>query len=140
MKYLFAAGLGFLALTVLGSAEDVAAGEKAMAQSSTAQYAPKDYSHLLGMPGFSDQLLNMHFQLYQGYVKNTNLLLNTLKDMLAAGKTSSYEYAALKRRVGWEFDGMRLHEFYFDNLGGHSLIDDGSPLAKQLFFIKEKKS
>ncbi len=78
-----------------------------------ADYQAKDYSHLLGMPGFSDQLLKIHFQLYQGYVKNVNLLKGALRD-----KTPDFEYGALKRRWGWEFDGMRLHELYFDNLGG----------------------
>lgn len=81
-------------------------------------YQPKDYSHLLGIPGFNDALLRMHFQLYEGYVKNTNLLLSTLRDLALQDRASGYDYGALKRRVGWEFDGMRLHEFYFDNLGG----------------------
>src|SRR5580700_8236490 len=63
------------------------------------EYQAKDYSSLLGMLGFSDALLKMHFQLYQGYVKNTNLLLNQLHDMSAQDKSSSYEYGALKRRL-----------------------------------------
>jgi Fe-Mn family superoxide dismutase len=90
-------------------------------------YAPQNYSHLLGMPGFSDSLLQMHFKLYQGYVKNTNDLLLKLNTM-GAGQASSYEYGALKRRLGWEFDGMRLHELYFDNLGGNGNLDPASPL------------
>ena len=45
------------------------------------EYVAKDYSYLFGMPGFSDPLLKMHFQLYQGYVKNTNLLLSRLKEL-----------------------------------------------------------
>lgn len=95
-------------------------------------YTPKDYSSLLGMPGFSDQLLKMHFQLYEGYVKNTNLLLTTFRSMLNTNKTQSYEYGALKRRLGWEFDGMRLHEYYFDNLGGKGEIDSNSPVLQQM--------
>lgn len=91
-------------------------------------YTPKDYSHLIGMPGFSDQLLQMHFKLYEGYVKNTNDLLAKLKKV----DPSSYEYGALKRRVGWEFDGMRLHELYFDNLGGESPPDPNSPIYQAL--------
>jgi len=81
-------------------------------------YAPKDYSNLIGMKGFSDDLLKMHFQLYEGYVKNTNLLLNALQDFQSKNPLDSYEYGSLKRRLGWEFDGMRLHELYFENLGG----------------------
>ena len=87
-------------------------------------YIAKDYSPLLNMPGFEEDLLQMHFQLYEGYVKNTNDLIEKLQNI----DPSSYEYGALKRRFGWEFDGMRLHELYFDNLGGKNSIDKESPL------------
>jgi Fe-Mn family superoxide dismutase len=96
---------------------------------SVTNYVAKDYSSLLGMPGFSDELLQMHFKLYEGYVKNSNELLAKLAGM--AG-TSSYEYGALKRRLGWEFDGMRLHELYFDNLGGSDGIDKKSGLYEAI--------
>jgi len=92
-------------------------------------YVVKDYSCLLGMSGFSDELLQMHFKLYEGYVKNVNELLGKLQTMQG---TSSYEYGALKRRLGWEFDGMRLHELYFDNLGGETLLDKSSSLYEAL--------
>jgi Fe-Mn family superoxide dismutase len=38
-----------------------------------AVYQAKNFDHLLGTPGFSDQLLKNHFTLYQGYVTNSNL-------------------------------------------------------------------
>jgi Fe-Mn family superoxide dismutase len=38
--------------------------------------------------------------------------------MVKDGKTGTPEYGELKRRFGWEFNGMRLHEYYFENLGG----------------------
>jgi superoxide dismutase, Fe-Mn family len=95
-------------------------------------YVAKDYKKLIGMQGFSDALLQMHFKLYEGYVKNANDLLTKLKSMGDAGDTSSYEYGALKRRLGWEFDGMRLHELYFDNLGGTGVLDKSSPLMTAL--------
>ncbi len=81
-------------------------------------YTAKDYARLIGMAGFSEGLLKNHFTLYQGYVTNTNKVLDLLDQMLKEGKTATPEYAELKRRLGWEFNGMRLHEFYFDNLGG----------------------
>ena len=80
-------------------------------------YAPKDYAKLIGMEGFSETLLKNHFTLYQGYVTNTNKVLDTLDQMSKDGKTASPEFAELKRRLGWEFNGMRLHEYYFENLG-----------------------
>jgi len=76
-------------------------------------YTPKDYTKLAGMDGFSETLLKNHFTLYQGYVTNTNKVLDTLDQLTKDGKTATPEFAELKRRLGWEFNGMRLHEFYF---------------------------
>jgi Fe-Mn family superoxide dismutase len=81
-------------------------------------YSAQDYSRLIGMAGFSETLLNNHFTLYQGYVKNTSKLLESLAAMLKEDRTATPEYAELKRRMGFEFNGMRLHECYFSNLGG----------------------
>ena len=78
-------------------------------------YKVKNYEHLLGLEGFSDTLLNTHFGLYQGYVKNTNNTLEALK-VLRESENFGVEYAEIKRRLGWEFGGMRLHELYFGNL------------------------
>jgi len=88
------------------------------AEATSSIYTAKDYSYLLGMEGFSNELLKMHFTLYQGYVKNTNLIMSELASLNASGSTRSYDYGAIKRRFGWEYDGMKLHEYYFDNLGG----------------------
>ena len=95
-------------------------------------YTAKDYAKLIGMAGFSETLLKNHFTLYQGYVTNTNKVLDTLDQMSKDGKTATPEFAELKRRLGWEFNGMRLHEFYFENLGGKDGIDKNGKLAKKL--------
>ena len=95
-------------------------------------YTAKDYTKLIGLPGFSETLLKNHFTLYQGYVTNTNKVLDILAQMLKDGKTAAPEYAELKRRLGWEFNGMRLHEFYFENLGGKAALDMNGKLAKKL--------
>ena len=95
-------------------------------------YEAKDYSKLIGMEGFSETLLNNHFTLYKGYVTNTNKLMDTLAAMLKEGKVGTPEYAELKRRMGWEFNGMRLHEYYFDNLGGKKDLDKSGKLGKKL--------
>lgn len=95
-------------------------------------YEAKDYSRLLGMEGFSDTLLNNHFALYQGYVANTNKLLDMFSKMLSDGEIATPEFAELKRRFGWEFNGMRLHEYYFENLGGQGEIDRDGKLARKL--------
>lgn len=79
-------------------------------------YEPKNFDHLFGIKGFSDQLLKNHFILYQGYVNNFNKLDQTLVQIEKDGKYGTLEYAELNRRLGWEFNGMRLHELYFGNL------------------------
>ena len=95
-------------------------------------YQAKDYSSLIGTEGFSETLLKNHFTLYQGYVTNTNKVADTLATMLKEGKTGTPEYAELKRRFGWEFNGMRLHEYYFENLGGKNPLDKGGTFAKKV--------
>jgi Fe-Mn family superoxide dismutase len=98
----------------------------------TMTYQTKDYNRLLGMEGFSEPLLKNHFTLYQGYVTNTNKLMDALNQMLKDGKTGTPEFAELKRRFGWEFNGMRLHEYYFENLGGKGSIHHGGKLYQKL--------
>jgi Fe-Mn family superoxide dismutase len=82
----------------------------------------------MGMRGFSDSLVTLHLTLYEGYVKNTN----ELQASLDSKTISAMEFGALKRRLGWEFDGMRLHELYFDQLGGNGVVDVKGVLASAL--------
>jgi Fe-Mn family superoxide dismutase len=79
-------------------------------------YEAKDFSSLLGMEGFSDALLKNHFELYQGYVKNVNALLQEFEAMGWENRRATPAFAELKRRFGWEWNGVRLHELYFGNL------------------------
>ena len=95
-------------------------------------YEAKDYAKLVGMAGFSEALIKNHFTLYQGYVTNTNKVLDTLAQMAKDDKAATYEFAELTRRLGWEFNGMRLHEYYFENLGGTAPLDPAGRLAKKL--------
>lgn len=95
-------------------------------------YSAKDYTKLIGMPGFGDPLLNNHFTLYQGYVTNTNKVLDALDGLAKGDKAATPEFAELKRRLGWEFNGMRLHELYFENLGGTAPLDKGGKLAAKM--------
>jgi len=96
-------------------------------------YEPKNFDHLLGTKGFSDQLLKNHFTLYQGYVTNTNKLTDALSTLLKDGKTGTPEYAEMKRRFSWEFNGMRLHEHYFGNMKKEGAeLDGGSKFVKKV--------
>jgi superoxide dismutase, Fe-Mn family len=101
-------------------------------QTGSKPYEAQDFSKLKGMAGFSDKALDLHFTLYQGYVKNANLLLDQLQQLSAQNQMQSPAYAELKRRLGWEFDGMRLHELYFGNLGGKEPLNKDGKLMQRL--------
>jgi len=75
-------------------------------------YETKNYDRLIGLNGFSEQLLKNHIALHQGYVANVNKLVEKFETL----ETGVPEYSELKRRFGWEWNGMRLHELYFENL------------------------
>ena len=95
---------------------------------------------LSGLNGISDKTLEMHFKLYEGYVKETNNLTAKIDDFLKKGHVDEQEmpaYSELKRRLSFEYNGMVLHEYYFANLkkqGG------GAPDAKTGFFKAAEKS
>lgn len=92
-------------------------------------YAAKDFSSILGTPGFSDKLLQVHFKLYSGYVTNTNKALELLKSL----EVGTPQWAEVKRRFGWEFNGMRLHELYFGNMSKKKkTLPEGSTLFQKI--------
>ncbi len=80
------------------------------------KYEAMNFEKLLGTDGLSDQLLANHFTLYNGYVANTNKLIDEGAELEKQGKAATPQYAEMKRRFGWEFNGMRLHELYFENM------------------------
>jgi len=93
-------------------------------------YTPKQFD-LSGLEGISDQTLEMHFKLYEGYVEETNRLTEKIKELLATGQIDPEEmlaYSELTRRLGFEYNGMVLHEYYFANLkrGGSDHPDHAS--------------
>jgi len=95
-------------------------------------YQPRQFN-LSGLKGISDQTLEMHFKLYDGYVKETNRLSEQIAAILQKGKVDHEKtpaYSEIKRRLGFEYNGMVLHEYYFGNLkrGG------GEPSAHSQFF------
>lgn len=85
---------------------------------ATEPYKSKQFN-LSGLNGISDRTLEMHFKLYEGYVTETNNLSGKIAEFLKDGTVDQDEmplYSELKRRLGFEFNGMILHEYYFENL------------------------
>lgn len=106
-----------------------------MALLTKTPYKAKEFQ-LAGLQGISDHTMEVHFGLYAGYVKNTNLLTEQLVDYTEKGQASATNpaYAEISRRLGFEYNGMVLHEWYFDNLtkdGGRDL-SSSSTLGRAL--------
>ena len=98
---------------------------------ATEPYKAKQFN-LSGLKGISDQTLEMHFKLYEGYVKETNKLQERIAEFLKDAKVDQEEmplYSELKRRLGFEFNGMVLHEYYFENLKKNGETDPAGNTA-----------
>jgi Fe-Mn family superoxide dismutase len=86
--------------------------------STTSSYQARQFN-LSGLKGISDKTLEMHFKLYEGYVKETNNLTERIARFIQDGTVDQEEmpaYSELTRRLGFEYNGMVLHEYYFDNM------------------------
>ena len=96
-------------------------------------YKPRDFK-LSGLDGISDKTLDAHFSLYQGYVKNTNLLNEQILEMIQKGEAAGKGpiYAELTRHLGFEYGGMVLHEYYFENLFPKGKDEPSNKLKKAL--------
>lgn len=111
--------------TLLGCPDPAVAQDPptpAAAAAGPARYVAREFPALGGLRGITDEQVAVHLQLYQGYVRRTNELLARLWADRAAPDAAWQE---LRRRAGWEWNGMRLHELYFEGLK-----KDAAPLAE----------
>jgi Fe-Mn family superoxide dismutase len=103
--------------------------------SSIGSYKAREFN-LSGLNGISDETLEVHFKLYEGYVNETNKLTEAITKFIQDGNVDQEEmpaYSELTRRLGFEYNGMVLHEYYFDNLksgGGSGDPDRTAAFAK----------
>jgi Fe-Mn family superoxide dismutase len=68
------------------------------------------------LEGISQEQIDVHLKLYSGYVTNTNYLLEKIAELSEDPDNNKILMDELQRRLGFEFDGMRLHEYYFEQL------------------------
>ena len=74
------------------------------------------------MEGISERTITEHLGLYAGYVKHVNHIHAEM-----ANVTDTYAKAEMQRRLGFEFGGMRNHEYYFTQFQeGAKEIPDGT--------------
>ena len=76
--------------------------------------------------GISQETIDLHLGLYQGYVKHVNLINDKIKAFSSDMENNAYAIAEMQRRLGFEFGGMRNHEYYFQQFeGGVESLKDG---------------
>ena len=100
-------------------------------------YEIKKFSLPATLPGLSEKQIRVHLALYEGYVKHVNLIAEKLNAVRTGTmELDPYLVLELRRRFAFEFDGMRMHEYYFSQLeGGATALTSNSTLAQ----MAEKK-
>jgi superoxide dismutase, Fe-Mn family len=123
-------------LTVNAQLEGSAFARQIIQEARMKAYTPQSFEHLKGLDGISDGQLAEHFKLYEGYVKQVNALNEAVDEMVQHGKPSGTDphFAELTRHLGFEYNGMILHEYYFGNLkrAADPAPGKGSGLAQAL--------
>jgi Fe-Mn family superoxide dismutase len=107
--------------------------------SSFGSYTARQFN-LSDLKGISDHTLEIHFKLYEGYVKETNKLTEKISEFISDGNVDQEEmpaYSELTRRLGFEYNGMVLHEYYFDNLKSGGGLGDPEKSSQ---FVKAAES
>ncbi|MCD5382213.1 MAG: Fe-Mn family superoxide dismutase [Candidatus Pacebacteria bacterium] len=97
------------------------------------RYKPQTFD-LPTLNGISDKQIEVHLELYKGYVKHVNHIREQIKDLTETDSAKyAYAIAELRRRLGFEFNGMRMHEYYFTQLeGGAQAVDPDAALVQAL--------
>jgi len=99
------------------------------------QYTEKKFE-IPQLDGISAKSVEEHLGLYAGYVKNFNAIAGKLAEYAKDTEANAQALSELIRRKSFEFDGMRLHEYYFEQFeGGAKELDKNSALAQM--FEKE---
>jgi Fe-Mn family superoxide dismutase len=92
------------------------------------EYKTRQFS-LPELEGISGEQVKVHLALYEGYVKHSNLIREELKT-LKSSEANQYVINELRRRYAFEWNGMRMHEYYFEQFEGDTKETDiSSPLV-----------
>ena len=126
-------GLGLAAKGLdLGAQAPAPQAPGAAPVNAMSDYVARPFAFPNGLPGLSKDLLAEHLTLYKGYVTRTNALLKELLPAEQEKKTSP-SIQELRRRLGFEFSGMRLHELYFESLAENAPKPTANhPMHKQI--------
>jgi Fe-Mn family superoxide dismutase len=96
------------------------------------QYTPRTFN-IPTLEGISDESVKQHVALYEAYVKNFNAITDAAMNLMPEGEKNSHAISELWRRRAFEFDGMRMHELYFEQFeGGAQAPDQSSAFMQQI--------
>jgi len=106
---------------------------KSSKKSHPQKYIPKNYSYLLGkVKGIDDNLMKIHFKLYEGLVGATNGALYEIHQNVTKGVKNMVQYSAVQKELSLFFNGMRLHEMYFGVMCGENMEKMDEELLKAI--------
>jgi len=95
-------------------------------------FTPKTFQ-IGELVGISPKSIEEHLKLYKGYVNNTNTIFNKLNELKGEPEKNVFALGELQRRLGFEFGGMRNHEYYFSSLsGGKKEINTNGALYQKI--------
>lgn len=94
-------------------------------------FTPKKFD-IPKLKGISEKNIEEHLKLYKGYVNNTNLIFDKLAELKNDPEKNAFLLGELQRRFGFEFDGMRNHEYFFSSFekGPKKINNDGELFKK----------
>jgi superoxide dismutase, Fe-Mn family len=83
----------------------------------TMTYTPQTFT-IPELTGISARSIEEHLKLYQGYVRHTNLIHEKIAELISDPEKNAYALGELRRRLGFEYGGMKNHEYYFAQFVG----------------------
>src|SRR3982751_5399266 len=84
------------------------------------------------LKGISRKNIEEHLELYRGYVKFSNHIVQRIHELPKENEGAAYELSLLQRRFAYEHDGMRNHELFFEQFeDGAAALTPNSPFFEQ---------
>lgn len=96
-------------------------------------FTEKTFTFPATLTGISQTTMSEHLKLYAGYVKHANLIQTHIAEFKKDSEKYAYELGELSRRFSFEYNGIKNHEYYFEQLeGGSTPLSVGGELEKKI--------
>lgn len=97
---------------------------------------PKTFSNLATVEGITPNQLSQHLELYHGYVKKINDIDSQIHAMTPDLEKMNATYSPFRElnvEQTYALNGVILHEYYFENLGGTLKAPTDTEMVHKLF-------